>query len=451
MVDPLGEVSREGGSSLANCPSLTRRKLMFPDAEVWKEAIKCSGCGFCLSACPVYQVLGVETLSSRGRMDTIRGMLLGELKLTPRMEQILSTCLMCQACEAACPPGAVAHKVLLEARHRAVRQKGLPWIKRLAFRRLLKDRGALARALGLVRGIQKPVAHGQGSTLRHLPTLFSGLAGGRALPALAQRPFRERFPEQIQADTDVPPRGRVGLFSGCYLEFVNTSIGDAVIRVLTREGFEVVFPRGQVCCGAPALYSGDLEDTVELALRNARAFAAEYLDAILVVCATCGSGLKEGYGILAPHLHGRDLDAVERLREKVQDLSVFLSQRKLARPLFLPEPLTLTYHDPCHHIRGQKVSSEPRQLLRSIGNLTLVEMAEPARCCGGGGSFSMTHPHISIEIGRWKIRDIMSTQAQVVVTSCPGCVLQIQEVAQREGANLRVLHIAEVLDMASPS
>ncbi len=423
---------------------------MLPHDQVIKEAAKCSGCGFCLSVCPIYQALGVETLASRGRMDTVRGMLLGELKLSPRMEEILSTCLLCQACEASCPPGAAAHKVILEARHRAVKEKGLPWVKRLAFRRLLKDRKALARALSLVRGIQGSPYHKKLPELRHLPTLFSALAGGRALPPMARKPLRERFPELVTPAPGVNLRGRVGFFSGCYSEFVETAMGDAAIRLLAREGFQVFFPREQVCCGAPALYSGDLEDTLEIALLNAGAFSKLELDSVLVICATCGSGLMEGYSIVAQHLKGKDKALVEGLSQKVQDISAFLSARGLKERLCLPEPMKVTYHDPCHHVRGQNIRGEPRELLLSVGNLSLTEMAEPARCCGGGGSFSLNKPELSVEIGKWKVQDILSTGAQAVVTSCPGCILQIREVAQREGAAFRVLHLAELLELATP-
>lgn len=423
---------------------------MFAHDQVISESLKCSGCGFCLSACPIYKALGVETLASRGKMDTLRGMLLGELKLTPRMQEILSTCLMCQACEASCPPGVAAHKVLLEARHRALKQKGLPWTKRLAFRRLLKDRKALARALGFVRRIPGSQSKAQHPELRHLPTLFSGLAGGRALPPIAPKPLRERFSELTAPSPGVTLRGRVGFFSGCYTDFVETSLGDAAIRVLCREGFEVFFPKEQVCCGAPALYSGDLEDTLEIALLNAKAFAKMELDAVVVICATCGSGLTKGYSIAAQHLKGKDRALVEGLAGKVQDTSKFLVSRGLRERLCLPEPMSVTYHDPCHHVRGQSICSEPRDLLYSIGHLSLKEMAEPARCCGGGGSFSLTKPELSVEIGRWKVQDILSTGAQAVVTSCPGCILQIKEVAHREGAGFQVLHLLELLDLASP-
>lgn len=423
---------------------------MLPHDQAIKEALKCSGCGFCLSACPIYMALGIETLASRGRMDTLRGMLLGELKLTPRMDEILSTCLMCQACETSCPPGAAAHKVLLEARHMALRQGGMPWAKKLAFRRLLKDRKALARALSLVRKIQGSPSKAPHQDLRHLPTLFSGLSGGRALPPIAKRPLRERIPQLTAQAPGSAFRGRVGFFSGCYTDFVETSLGDAAIRILSREGFEVFFPGEQVCCGAPALYSGDLEDALEIALLNAKAFSKMDLDAVVVICATCGSGLTEGYSIVAEHLKGEDKVLVEGLTRKVQDINTFLFARGLRQGLCLPEPTSVTYHDPCHHVRGQKICEEPRELIRSVGNLHLKEMVEPARCCGGGGSFSLSKPELSVEIGKWKVKDILSTGAQAVVTSCPGCILQIREVAHREGAGFQVLHIVELLDVASP-
>jgi glycolate oxidase iron-sulfur subunit len=383
-------------------------------------------------------------------MDTIRGLMLGHLGLTPRMEEILSTCLMCKACETACPPGVVSHKLILEGRHRAVTQKGLPLAKKLAFRRILKSRKALGRVLSAVARLQRLGPEPQGGPLRHLPTVLSGLAGGRALPPLGSRPLRDRIHDTTPPLPGVEPKGQVALFSGCYLDFVDTPIGDAAIRVLASQGYEVLFPKGQVCCGAPVLYSGDLEDATELALLNARAFAMSPAPAVLTLCATCSSVLREGYATVAEHLQGEDREAVLALSARVQDVSRFLTDLGPLRGLSLPEPLTVTYHDPCHHVRGEGIKAEPRLALRSISGVRVVEMAEPARCCGGGGSFSLNHPDISVEVGRWKVKDILSTGAQAVVTSCPGCILQIQEVAQRERASFEVLHLVELLDRAMP-
>jgi glycolate oxidase iron-sulfur subunit len=381
-------------------------------------------------------------------MDTIRGLLLGDLRLTPRMEEILSSCLMCQACETSCPPGVVTQRLILEARHRALSKRGLPLAKRLAFRRLLKDRRALRRALRVARAIQALGPKPERGPLRHLPTLFSGLAGGRALPPLADHPLRERIPQATPPRRCTEPRGRVALFSGCYMEFVATPMGEAGVRVLASQGYEVVFPQGQVCCGAPVLFSGDLEDSMELARRNAEAFRDGALEAVVTLCATCGSTLREGYKILAGHLEGEERERVLALTAKVQDITSLLASRPLAGPLTLPQPMTVTYHDPCHHVRAQKISAAPRELLRSIQGVTLLEMKEPAKCCGGGGSFSLTHAEVSLEVGSWKVQDILSTGAQAVVTACPGCILQIQEVAGRKSAPLQVLHLVELLDRA---
>lgn len=423
---------------------------MFPLEEILTQAKKCTGCGFCLEACPIYDVLGVETLASRGRVYTIQGVLSGNLKPASRMNAILSTCLLCMACQFACPSGVAVHELILKGRHWAIEEKGLPLVKRLAFRRLLKDRRSLGRALGLAKALLQAGPESDGRPLRHLPTLFSGITGARALPTLADYPLLHRVPERTEPWPGVEPRGRVAFFSGCYLEFVDTPIGEAGLRILASQGYEVLYPKGQVCCGAPVLYSGDLEDALEIAKINAEAFSDLGVQAVIALCATCGSALREGYQILAKHLRGGAREKVLRLSRKVVDISQFLNRNLPLRGLTREAPLNLTYHDPCHHIRALGIQSEPRELLDQVRGVRLVEMATPDHCCGGGGSFSLTHPEISLEIGRSKVRDIASTGVQALVTSCPGCILQIQDVAAREKARFEVLHLVEVLDRALP-
>jgi glycolate oxidase iron-sulfur subunit len=238
----------------------------------------------------------------------------------------------------------------------------------------------------------------------------------------------------------------VAVFTGCYLDFVDTPIGEAAIRVLTSNGFEVILPTGQVCCGAPVLYSGDLEGTKELALLNAGAFVEEDVEAVITLCATCGSALREGYRTVAAHLEGKAQERVVALSERVQDVAQFLAVHSPVLDAGGDVSMTFTYHDPCHHIRAHGIREEPRGLLREIPGANLVEMSESARCCGGGGSFGLTYPEVSLEIGRQKVQDILASGAQAVVTACPGCILQIQEVALRENAHLEVLHLVEVLD-----
>lgn len=421
---------------------------MFPLDEVIRQANKCTGCGFCLDACPIYQVLGIETLASRGRVDTIRGLLTGDLKPTDRMEGILSTCMLCMACQSACPSGVPIQELILLGRHWAVEEKGLPFIKRLVFRKLLKDRRALGLAFRLAKRFMQLGPEAPGRPLRHLPTIFSGLAGGRTLPPLADSPLSRRVLESLQPRSMAGTRGKVALFAGCYLEFVDTPIGEAGIRVLASQGYEILYPHGQVCCGAPVLYSGDLEGALELARINARAFSDLDTDTVVTLCATCGSALRKGYQTLAAHLDGSDAENVMTLSEKVMDISEFLGRQPSLQGLSREIQMTLTYHDPCHHIRVLGIREEPRKLLQDIPGAKLVEMADPAQCCGGGGSFSLTHPHISLDVGRSKLNNILATGAQALVTACPGCILQIQDVALHEQADIEVLHLAEVLDRA---
>jgi glycolate oxidase iron-sulfur subunit len=366
------------------------------------------------------------------------------------MEQILSSCLLCMACQSVCPSGVNAQQVIMEGRHKSVSEKGLPIFKRWAFHRLLKDRKALGKALRMASVFQRLSSKSQTGHLRHLPTILAGMAGNRALPPISSNPQGDRIPHRTPAWPGVKLKGRVGFFSGCYLEFVDTTIGEAGIRVLASQGFEVLYPKGQVCCGAPVLYSGDLEGAKELARINAKTFVEAEVDAVITLCATCGSALQDGYKTIAANLGGEDQNTVTALSTKVMDLTRFLMNQGPLHGMSQEVPLTVTYHDPCHHVRGQGIQEEPRGLLQWIPGIRLVEMSEPARCCGGGGSFSLTHPETSVDIGRWKVKDALESGAQAVVTSCPGCILQIQEVAMREKAQLEVLHLVEILTRALP-
>ena len=422
---------------------------MFPEKDVMIEAERCHNCGACLSVCPVYKALGVETLASRGRIDTIRGLIQGDLSHSPRMAEILSTCLLCMACQAACPSGVSVQKIVMEGRHRLIEKKGLPPVKRFAFRKLLKDRKALRRALSMAAAVQRFSPEEGPGKLRHLPLILSGLAGKRALPTLARTPLSERIPEVTPPWPNAQKAGRVAIFGGCYMEFVDTTIVEEGIRVLASQGFEVVYPKSQICCGAPVLYSGDLEGAKGLAMENAGVFAGqEDIKAVVTLCATCNSALKEGYRTVAENLQGVERERVLALSCKIMDFSEFLLEHAPCEGFSRGLPFSVTYHDPCHHVRGVEIREEPRKILEKVRNVRLIEMSEPARCCGGGGSFSLTHPDLSVEIGTWKIKDIMGTGADAAVTSCPGCILQIQEMALRREAPVKVMHIAQVLNRA---
>jgi glycolate oxidase iron-sulfur subunit len=245
-----------------------------------------------------------------------------------------------------------------------------------------------------------------------------------------------------------PAKMRVGFFTGCFIDFVDPAIGRSLIRVLGRHGVEVVFPKKQTCCGIPVFMSGDLENGLDLLKINLEAFAPYELDAIVVGCATCGTALKESYKAL---VEGESQDLQERVKAfsgRVMDVAEFLTQKIQLIPGEKRAVQKVTYHDPCHLNRSQGVSSQPRKILKDLSGVTLVEMRDPQRCCGGGGSFSFYNYDLSKQISRRKVEDIEGTGASTVVTGCPGCMLQLKDQLGQKGSPVEVKHLIQVVDEA---
>jgi glycolate oxidase iron-sulfur subunit len=237
---------------------------------------------------------------------------------------------------------------------------------------------------------------------------------------------------------------RVGFFAGCSTNLIYPDIGKAVIRVLLGEGIEVVLPREQGCCGVPVYTSGDRQTASELALKNIKAFEKYKLDAIVTACAACGAALKKEYESVL----GFRKNA---LGTKVYDFNEFLIEFcALQYDACGGEPVTVTYHDPCHLNRAQGITEAPRRVLRAITNVDFREMQEADRCCGGGGMFSFTHYDIAKEIGKKKASFIAATGADIVATSCPSCMMQIEDMLRRSGLPQRVVHIAQLLSPCYP-
>jgi glycolate oxidase iron-sulfur subunit len=260
----------------------------------------------------------------------------------------------------------------------------------------------------------------------------------RNLPVFAERTMMEQLPEVISPEGK--PRKRVGFFVGCATNMIFPRVGLAAVRALVGEGFEVVIPKGQVCCGVPVYTAGDREDARDLARANVKAFRRHKLDAVVVCCASGGLALKKDY---------ENLLGLERraLGAQVYDISEFLAKfGKLAlkggRGM---APVSVTYHDPCHLNRGQGEVAAPRTLLGALPHVRFVEMEESDRCCGGGGTFSFSHYDLAKEIGRKKVNYIAASGADVVATSCPSCMMQLEDMLRRNGLSQKVVHVVELL------
>jgi glycolate oxidase iron-sulfur subunit len=405
-----------------------------PQGEIMAHAVQtCVHCGFCLPACPTYRLLGEEMNSPRGRIFLMKEALEGNLTLEEAMPYI-DRCLGCVGCVPACPSG-VAYGELLagfrayaEARRtdrpasqrtqRVLIRETLPYAGRF---RMAAAAGRLGKRLaGLLPG-------DLGAMVSLLPD---------ALPKAAPLPYF--YPAQGVR------RARVALLVGCVQQALAPEINWATLRVLSRNGVEVIVPHGQGCCGALSMHIGEAGQARDLARANLAAFPLD-VDAVITNAAGCGSGMKE-YPALFKGLKEEGL-AVQ-FAEKALDISVFLSRLGMAAPPPLARPLSAAYHDACHLANAQGVRNEPRQLLSSIPNLTLLEIPEGELCCGSAGTYNLEQPEIAGQLGERKARNILATGAEAIITGNIGCLTQIAAHLERLGRPLPTWHTVEVLDRA---
>jgi glycolate oxidase iron-sulfur subunit len=394
---------------------------------------QCVHCGLCLDACPTYQELGTETDSPRGRIHLIRALEEGTLSLDTDVVRHLDLCLGCRACETACPSGVPYGQIIEEARAFVESSHARPWWdtwRRQAMVAIFPNRKRLRMLLAPVRVLQR-------LGLWEAIARFVPLA--ELVPKLSRlRPLAETIP----STTD--EQGRVAFLTGCVMSEVFAETNEATVRVLARNGFRVVVPSQQQCCGALHLHGGLREEAKALARRNLDAFPDD-VDAIIINAAGCGSAMKE-YG----NLLNADPQYAERaaaFSARVRDVTEFLAGLSNTIPM---QPLTarVTYHDACHLAHGQQVRSQPRELLRRIPGLELVDLAEADVCCGSAGSYNLVEPAMSRRLLDRKVTNITNSGATCVVAANPGCALQIQAGLRRRRLSIRVVHPVELLDEA---
>ena len=392
----------------------------------------CVHCGFCLPTCPTYQVLGEEMDSPRGRIFLMKSVLEGDLDLEESMPYI-DRCLGCQACVTVCPSGVRYGELITPFRAFAETRRSHKPVERLQ-RKVIQETlpyPGRVRSAARLGKIGRPFA-------KALPREFSGM-----LAMLPERlPAAEPLPVLFAAEGK--RRARVALLTGCVQQALAPEINWATLRVLAKNGVEVLLPPEQGCCGALAMHAGEQEQARQLAAKNLNAFP-KGLDAILTNTAGCGSGMKE-YGLL---FKGTALeeDAAEFARN-VQDVSEFLDELGLQPPPALPQPLVVAYHDACHLAHAQGITQAPRRLLMAIPNLTLKEIPEAELCCGSAGTYNLEHPEIAGALGKRKAANILVTSSQAVAMGNIGCMVQIRKALREANAGLPVYHTLQVLDMA---
>ena len=422
----------------------------FIGADDYEALVKCVHCGLCLNECPTYRANGLEPDSPRGRLYLIRAVAEGTLPLTDEVEHHLDQCLVCRACETACPSNVQFGQVMEAARH-AILEGHAPApqraLTRLAFRHLFPFPGRLEAIGRVLRWYQRsplPALVQWAATLGLLPKRLAVME--RMAPTLNDQFFVGPPSEVIPATST--RRFRVGMVSGCIMPLAFAPTNDATVRVLAANGCDVVIPHAQRCCGALAAHSGDESAAASMARANIDAFEAfgiDDLDAIVVNSAGCGAQIK-GFDHLLRHDPAYATRA-RRFVTKVEDVAEFLARVGLTAALG-PVPRTVTYQDACHLVHGQGVRSQPRELLGQIPGLTVVEMLDSTRCCGSAGIYNILQPDTSAKVLDAKLENVCATGADCVVASNPGCLLQINMGLRDRGISMDGKHLIDILDEA---
>lgn len=439
---------------IAESEILTAR-VPFAGADTPSDAIinTCVHCGLCLSSCPTYRETGLEMFSPRGRIYLMKGVADGRIGMESDVfQEQMSACLNCRACEAVCPSG-VQYGQILEASRTQIedaRDDGRlpphPWPVQLLRSGVF---GVLFKRLELFRGFSRMMWLYQRSGVQALARQSGllkllGLADTEALLPPMSNAFT--VPQGQIYPAEGTARYHVALLTGCVMATAFADVHAATLRVLRKNGCEVILPPDQGCCGALHVHGGDMDGGRELARRNIAAFEGLGLDAIIVNAAGCGSTMKE-YGHL---LHDDPAWAARAaaFSAKVKDISEFLAAIELNTRDLKPLPITVTYQEPCHLAHAQRISAQPRKLLRAIPRLVLKEMPESSLCCGSAGIYNVTQPEMAAQLGARKLNNAQTTNAEVLVTANPGCHLQLAGGLRRRGSTMRVRHIVELLDAA---
>ncbi len=408
---------------------------------------QCMKCGFCTFFCPVYQEEFVESSVARGKNMMIRELLAGELDYTKEYADRLNKCTLCMACTTNCPARANIPNVIVAARADTVEARGIKFPYNIVYRWVLPRRtlfGNVVRFASWFQGIFLPKTEG---TIRHLSMFLSALGKGRQIPEIAPKFLRQVVPVVNKPPAGVETRMKVGYFTGCMTDFVLPDLGEHIIDFLNRKGVEVVVPKEQGCCGAPVfLGAGDFDTGRKMADTNVKAF--EDVDYIISDCATCTSSLKDYVKFLADTSERKE--AYTKFGDKVKDISEFLVDvLKLPASAYQPasevKGKKVTWHDPCHLVRHLGIKDQPRQIIKSIPGVEYVEMPNADRCCGMAGTFSIYYYDLSKKIADKKVEAIESTGADIVVSSCPGCEIQLLDGVIRNKMPVKVMHIMELL------
>ncbi|MCX7780587.1 MAG: LUD domain-containing protein [Negativicutes bacterium] len=409
--------------------------------EKFKEIYQCVRCASCLNVCPVYTLVGGHVYGHI-YAGGIGAILTAFLNSMGDFEKINELCIGCRRCTEICPGKIQIPDLIEELRARAVKAHGLPASVKMVFENVLANRKVFHTLLRFASIGQKPFQSGR--LIRHLPLFLAGMTKDRSLPAITDKPLRDRVAKLSRKPEN--PSKRIAFFAGCSTDFVFPEVGEAVYKVLQDLNMEVVFPEAQSCCGKPVLGMGDKETTKRIAKQNIEAFEAAQPDVILTACPTC----TETWHITYADLFKDDPEWSSRaaaLAAKTREFTSLVAEeyKKAGRLNKTGGGIKVTYHDSCHMKRALGIHEQPRKLLEAADGYELVEMKDCDKCCGMAGAFGVKYTDLSMPILKQKLANIKDTGTDLVAVACPACLMQIQGGLDKQLPNVKVKHVAEII------
>ena len=410
-------------------------RLSLFDNPTVKEAFKCIRCGSCANVCPVYGVTGGHVFGHiyTGPIGVVStAMYHGE----KQAKNLLNMCTGCKACTEICPADIDIQKLISDLNAGIVEKSGLDSVKKVVFSKILNKPTTFKNVAKIGSIAAKPLTKNSFINQSVMPKKHNF----RVLPSLKKHSFSEDF---RALDTYLPtPFKKVLFYPGCAIEYLYPDVGISMVKLLNRLDIQVDIPDKTVCCGLPAIHSGDKQSAKKTIINNIKYMKnPDYYDNYIVLCPTCGSTIKEIFPQMLSDLPN-DFKKSSAISSKLKMFSEFLDELDIK--LKVKDNMKCTYHIPCHQIRGMHFSAE--YILKNTVKDSFVHLPDADTCCGFGGSFSVDFPEVSSAILDKKIENILSTNADIVLTECPGCLMQIEGGLLKKGIDIKVLHLSEFFD-----
>ncbi len=418
---------------------LDNGRLSLADDPVFSESLRCIRCGACANVCPIYSKVGGHKyghvyIGAIGLILT----LFFHGKENDRV--IVKNCINCQACREVCPVGIDLPHLIKKTCARVIEQEGKTPVKNFLLSKVMKNRKRFHFILRQAYLAQQPLSRGK-PMIRHLPSFFEKDHGFKSLPVIVKKPLRDQW--EILNEDQENPSLKIALFAGCAMDFIYPEHGRDLLKLLKKENIQIDFPMDQTCCGLPAMMAAEEKTAREVAIQNIKAFDAGAYDYILTLCASCASHLTHNYEKIFKEAGDPLLD-ISGFTEKIIDFSSFMDTIYPFSSASENLDKKVAYHAPCHLCRGLNITKQPRTLIQKAG-YTYVPSKDEDVCCGFGGAYSVDFPEISSQILKRKLDCVEASNASILVTDCPGCVMQLRGGFDKRQSRVKVLHLVELL------